>query len=336
MLMKYFLPLALIAALFAGCQSQPRNPSPQTQHDNRAASRAKVQTAPSGSGYALPDDLASMNKLFLDGYRRRQTFLRTNISPLLVAYFNTVALYRNGVSETNAVIPDTCNSLKVVAHIPFGIYLRVAPYTQGTPWQIPNDILSELKEYQERIVAVTASLTTAGFSESQLPRQREILDRCKSYLDQVVATGRSSSADLSAFTHGLGPLMLVNANEAARAQIDATHAVVMRWKAKVPADEWRRLVVIVPGLQMPRRLNICTQYFAKLLGELPHNLGYPLESRRLIYAEFIFSSRDYFDLMATTFIDGDASEAFFGDRWRMSRDVLADGAEEYLKTLKFD
>jgi len=40
--------------------------------------------------------------------------------------------------------------------------------------------------------------------------------------------------------------------------------------------------------------------------------------------------------MATTFIDGDASEAFFGDRWRMSRDVLADGAEDYLKKLNFD
>ena len=35
-------------------------------------------------------------------------------------------------------------------------------------------------------------------------------------------------------------------------------------------------------------------------------------------------------------LDGDASEAFFGDRWRMSRDVLADGAEEYLKRLSFD
>jgi len=48
------------------------------------------------------------------------------------------------------------------------------------------------------------------------------------------------------------------------------------------------------------------------------------------------NNRDHLDLMATTFIDGDASEAFFGNRWRMSRDVLADGAQEYLKTLKFD
>ena len=100
-------------------------------------------------------------------------------------------IYRNGAAETNEVIPKICNSLKVVAHIPFGIYLRVSPYTQGTPLQIPNDILLELKEYQERIVAVTASLATFGFSEPQLLRQREILDRCKSYLDQLVVAGRS-------------------------------------------------------------------------------------------------------------------------------------------------
>ena len=79
-----------------------------------------------------------------------------------------------------------------------------------------------------------------------------------------------------------------------------------------------------------------TQYFAKVLGEPSHNLGYPLESRHLIYAEFILKDRDHLDLMATTLIDGAASEAFFGDRWRMSRDVLADGAEEHLRNLSFD
>jgi hypothetical protein len=130
--------------------------------------------------------------------------------------------------------------------------------------------------------------------------------------------------------------MLENANDAAAAQLDMTHAAVMNWKKRIPADDWKRLVVVVPGLQMPRRMNILTQYFAKALGEPSHNLGYPLESRRLIYAEFIPQGRDYLDLMATTFIDGDASEAFFGDRWRMSRDVLADGAEQYLKKVSFE
>jgi hypothetical protein len=96
------------------------------------------------------------------------------------------------------------------------------------------------------------------------------------------------------------------------------------------------MIVVVRGFQMPRRLNIFTQYFAKALGESPNNLGYPLESRRLVYAEFIPKGRDHLDLMATTLIDGDASELFFGDRWRMSRDILADGTSEYLKTLHFD
>jgi hypothetical protein len=56
----------------------------------------------------------------------------------------------------------------------------------------------------------------------------------------------------------------------------------------------------------------------------------------LIYAESIMSNRDHLDLMATTFVDGDASEAFFGDRWRMSRDLLADGAQKYLRRLSSD
>src|SRR6266436_5640491 len=99
----------------------------------------------------------------------------------------------------------------------------------------------------------------------------------------------------------------------------------MQWKKRIPPADWQHLVVVVRGPQMPRRLNILTQYFAKVTGERTHHLGYPLESRRLIYAEYIMNNRDHLDLMATTFVDGDASEAFFGDRWRMSRDVLADG-----------
>jgi hypothetical protein len=134
----------------------------------------------------------------------------------------------------------------------------------------------------------------------------------------------------------VSPWILKNADEAAAAQLDMTHAAVMQWKKRLPADDWHRLVVVVGGPQMPRRLNILTQYFARAIGERSHYLGYPLESRRLIYAEVIFSNRDQLDLMATTFVDGDASEVFFGDRWRMSRDLLADGAKRHLDKLGFD
>src|SRR6266481_9727454 len=72
---------------------------------------------------------------------------------------------------------------------------------------------------------------------------------------------------------------------------------VMQWKKRIPPADWQHLVVVVRGPQMPLGLNILTQYFAKVTGERSHHLGYPLESRRLIYAEFIMQDRDELDLM---------------------------------------
>jgi hypothetical protein len=276
-----------------------------------------------------------LNKLFLEGYRDRQLAIRTNTSPLIVANFSTLVLYWHGVAETNNCIPDIYHALKAVAHVPFGIFLRVDPCATEGEAPVPDSVLRALTVYRTKIETAETSLSAARFSERQLARQEQILGASLAYLTNVIATAKAPRSELMSFAHRVGPLMLENANDAAAAQLGMTHAVVMKWKARIPAAEWKRLVVVVRGPQMPRRMNILSQYFAKILGEPSHNLGYPLESRRLIYAESIPKDRDYLDLMATTFIDGEASEAFFGDRWRMSRDVLADGAEEYLKQLSF-
>jgi hypothetical protein len=39
------------------------------------------------------------------------------------------------------------------------------------------------------------------------------------------------------------------------------------------------------------------------------------------------------DEFATILVDADASQAFFGDAWRLSEDVLSDGAAECIKKL---
>jgi hypothetical protein len=299
------------------------------------AGTANGTTAPRTS-YAVPDSLTSLNQLFLDAYKERQALVKSNTSPLIVAYFGELTLHWNGVVETTNSIPAICTALKDIAHVPFGIFLRIDPCTRSEHGRLPAIVVSRLKSCQENIRAAEVSLTNAGFSPEQMVRQRLILDDCRNYLTKVVVTGKVTRDGLLEFAHKVSPLMLANADDAAAAQLDLTHAVVMGWKKRIPPDEWKRLVVVVRGFQMPRRLNIQTQYFARVLNEPGHGLGYPLESRRLIYAEFIMNNRDHLDLMATTFIDGDASEAFFGDRWRMSRDVLADGAKAYLKRLKFD
>ena len=336
--LKNALRVSLFAAvtILFGCQSSYQQSASGTVASASSSSNDRVHTAAAGGPHAVPQSLLSLNKLFLDAYRERQAFVKTNTSPLIVANFNSLILDWNGVAETNLCIPDIYHALKAVAHVPFGIFLRLDGQAKDQASPIPEPVLADLRTYVAGITQAEASLPGAGFSPSQLRRQEVILGECKAYLMNVIDSGSVSRGQLLAFTHKVGPWMLQNAADAARAQLDMTHAIVTQWKQRIPPGEWQHLVVVVCGPQMPRRLNILTQYFAKVIDEPGHHLGYPLESRRLIYAEFLINGRDHLDLMATTFVDGDASEAFFGDRWRMSRDVLADGAKEYLQRLKFD
>ncbi len=330
-----FPAFSAIIVILCGCQSARQQNPADTAPDAGLSSTNPVKAAASGGSYAIPESLVALNALFLDAYKQRQAFVKTNTSPMIVADFGLLILYWNGATETNASIPEIYHAFKAVAHVPFGIFLRLDGYASESPTVLPEPVIEKLSACRARIADAEATLQAANFSSTQLARQRAILEQCQTYLTNVIATRVAARKDLLAFTRKVGPWLLKNADDAAAAQLNTTHAAIMGWKRRLPPDEWRHLVVVVRGPQMPRRLNILTQYFSKVTNERPHHLSYPLESRRLIYAEFIFKDRDHLDLMATTFVDGDASEAFFGDRWRMSRDVLADGAQKHLKKLKF-
>jgi hypothetical protein len=62
-------------------------------------------------------------------------------------------------------------------------------------------------------------------------------------------------------------------------------------------------------------------------------LNEPREGRRIVYAESLWEEPRALDLMGTHMLDGAVGEAFFGDYWRMHRDLLADAAKGYLDRL---
>ena len=74
---------------------------------------------------------------------------------------------------------------------------------------------------------------------------------------------------------------------------------------------------------MPRRDNVGTQYFARLLGEKG-------EGKRVLYAEAIFDEARALNLLGTKLIDTRIGEDFFDDPLRMHRDLLGDAARAYL------
>lgn len=320
------LSLSLFAALLLAACHTPASP---TVARTESAAGTNVADTP------MPDELYQLNRQFLSAYKARRAVVKSMVEPLIVASFDTLTFTWKGVTETNEVIPEIYHSLKAVAHVPIGLYFKLQGAVGPGGGAIPPALATELQSYRDQIAATAPALAKAGFNAAQRARQEEIFRRSLALCDDVKRTGRLDTAQLLAFSRALGPALLANAADAAIVQLNATHAVVTQWRQRVAAERWRELTVVVRGPQTPRRLNIFTQYFARLLNEPGHQLGYPLESRHLIYVETLLPGRDHLDLMATTFMDGDASEAFFGDRWLMSRDILGDAVKSELRRLKF-
>ena len=107
------------------------------------------------------------------------------------------------------------------------------------------------------------------------------------------------------------------------------HKQVMTWKADMTAAEWRQLRVLIPGSSPPRKDNLRTQYFARLLGEKG-------EGERIMYAEALFDESRALNLLGSYQLDTIIGSDFFDDPVSMHRDLLADGAAAHLKKMKFD
>jgi hypothetical protein len=283
----------------------------------------------------MPAELAQLNRLFLGTYKARREVVKATTEPLIVANFDELTFTWRGVTETNEVIPELYQSLKAVAHVPLALFLKLQPVARPGGGALPPALATDLQTYRDKLAAAETALAQAGFTPVQQARQAEIFRRSLALCDHVQRAGKIETGELLQFCRTLGPALLANSDEAALAQLHATHAAVKQWRQRVPPERWRELTVVVRGLQTSRRLNLYTQYFAWVLKEPGHQLGYPLESRHLIFAEFLLPGRDHLDLMGTTFMDGDTSEAFFGDRWRLSRDLLADAVTRELRRLKF-
>src|SRR6266436_46863 len=144
-----------ISGILCGCQSLRQQsvlstagrPATEPMKHSGSANSAqfspdgkRIVTVSSGGTYTIPESLVALNKLFLDGYKERQAFVKTNTSPLIVANLGSLILYCNGVVETNRCIPDIYHALKSVAHVPFGIFLRIGGYAKDPASLLPEPV----------------------------------------------------------------------------------------------------------------------------------------------------------------------------------------------------
>jgi hypothetical protein len=294
---------------------------------------AKSTASPPHGPQAIPSGpLGDVDQLFMDSYISRRSTVIGLTSPFVVVSGSDLILRRKAGTEKVRVIPNVYHALKDVAHVPFAIYLQLSSVA-GVESDLTEEQLNEMTLFRTRIEAARSALSTGDFTSTQLSRQKQILDASDAIVLATLRDKRVDRASLSSFAKNMGPLMRLNAWEAACAQIQGTHSQMMKWKKTMTADEWERLVAVNRGGHQARYRNAATQYFHWLLGGNSPSWCYPGESMRVIYAESLRPQEDSSDELGTIFVDADASTAFFGDPWRLSEDILSDGAAACIKQL---
>ncbi len=282
---------------------------------------SQAQTMPAPAGPVQPAALTALNDAFRAAYADAKLRVLASSGPTLIVNGNNFALLREGHRVEAKVGTPIYDPVKTIAHIPLAVYVTLTP-----GGGIDDDCLKTLAGLRALIPPAEASLDTLKLPAATLARQKQIVSASLAFLDGVAGSRQFERARLLAFTRRMAPLVMENVIEAARAQLDATHAQISAWRHDLSPQEWSQLHVVIIGPHMPREDLVVTQYFLRLLNE-------PREGRRVVYAESLWQEPQALDLLGTHLLDGSVGEAFFGDSMRMHRDLLGDAARQYLPHL---
>lgn len=286
--------------------------------------QASAQVAGPAATTTHADPLLTLNNASRLFYTQAKATALEQHGPVIIVSGDDLIL-RKGKSRVQVrVIPEIYHTLKAIAHVPMAIDVALAAHSEEKAFS--DDFLQELRDYRKLLPTAEARLTKAGLNPEQIERQKAILTSCMAFVDSVVAKKRCPDAERSAFARRLNPLVMANAAAAARAVLDALHRQVSQWTSGMNLDEWDHLTILIIGRQLPRKDNLAVQYFARLLGERG-------EGQRIIYAEGLAEEPRALDLLATHLVDTGIAEDFFNDFERMNRDLLSDGARDYLPLL---
>jgi hypothetical protein len=267
------------------------------------------------------DPFETLNEAFRKQHAEAREREWSRRGPVILVEFEKLTLFAGDERKSANVLPVRYDRLKSIAHTPFAIYLAL----EGSVDKPLDDRQrSNLKEIASRIEAVRNVLATADFTPDEVDRQREILDRCTRFISDTLKFATVSTKALTAFAGEMRPLMMKNSDEAAELQIRGYDRQVAEWQHEFPALDWKSLKVVISGSALPRKQNLATQYFARLLGVRG-------EGPRLVYAESLYDEAKALRLLKATAVDAKAGSTFFDDPSRLHRDLLADATEKFLR-----
>lgn len=272
---------------------------------------------------AAVQQLQALNRDFRATYEATRKQMEQRAEPVLIVAGDDLELYRRGEKQWSAhITPPLYGRYKAIAHIPFAVELILASWLESREpgWQ------SALQGYRDKVAALQPRMGQLGFPPEQLPRQQAIVQAALGYMNSLLQAGRIEPADLRSYARAQAADLLANADAAAAVQLDLMHAEAMKLRALLGERDWARLWILVPGPKSPREGNLQYSYFSRLLG------GHE-DEKRLLYFEGVFAVPPSLNQLGRYVTDRQAAELFFGDPYRLDRDLLADGAARHLDRL---
>lgn len=286
----YKIPLKTISIFFSLIlPAFAQNPTPHLFNDLNAAAR---DTYSASRALALKSD--------------QPVFLVTD----------TVTLIRGEDLGSLTYTPPLYQYLKSISHLPLGAYsasIRLLENPTDKRW------MDRLRMLRNELNNAQRDLPKASFTELQRVRQQNILSLSRAYLDAILMRGNTDIVSINLYSRSLAPLLLANAADAANVQIEALDQAVRELSKKLKPGEFEKAIAVITGPKTPREGNLQFQYFV-------YAFGAGSADTRVLYMESIFDREAALGVLRTVLNDRVASQAFFGETYRLERDLMADGA----------
>jgi hypothetical protein len=229
---------------------------------------------------------------------------------------DTVTLIRGEDLGSLPYTPPIYHYLKSISHLPLGVYSASVGLIES-----PTDgrWMERLRALLKQVNTTETDLVNASFSEPQRLRQQNILSSSRAYLEDILMREKTDMALVTQYARKLAPLVLANAADAANVQIEALDQAVRTLSKKLKPGEFDKAIAVITGPKTPREGNLQFQYFV-------YAFGAGSAGTRVLYMEGIFDRETALSVLKTVLNDRQASQAFFGETYRLERDLMADGA----------
>jgi hypothetical protein len=229
---------------------------------------------------------------------------------------DTVTLIRGEDLGSQPYKPALYHELKSISHLPLGAYSASIGLLEN-----PTDKrwMDRLRMLLNQLNIAQADLPKASFTDLQRVRQENILSLSRAYLADNLMRESADIASINLYSRTLAPLLLANAADAANVQIEALDQAVRELSKKLKPGEFEKAMAVIAGPKTPREGNLQFQYFVFAFGA-------GSAGTRVLYMESIFDREAALGVLRTVLNDRVASQAFFGETYRLERDLMADGA----------